>query len=510
MQRLHLDGSHISLQRFVDLADGPVSITLAPLIRERLSRAREIVARYATSDQPVYGLNTGLGGNLQHRIEAKDIPAFQAQLLLARSAGVGPNFPEWISRAAWLSRIIGAARGASGLSLPTFDLMLAMAERGLAPAVPIYGSIGTSDLVLAAQMGATLIGEGEIWDNGTCRPAAEALGAHGLAPIELAPKDGLALANNSSLSIALASHALREARSTMDLAQAVTVLSGEGYGMNPSIFEARIHALRPAVGQEQAATWFRAALEGSSLYASVAARSIQDALSFRVVAPLFGTARSALALAEKETEIELNGAADNPAVLIDSDEMLSTPNFHTPALALTLDTLAIAHVHLATASAQRILKLMNPHLSGLPKYLSPIGGAAAGLLPLQKTVASLLAEIRLHAQPASLDAIAVSEMVEDVAPQTPLAARKLATQIDLLKWLIAIEALVAAQAVDLRKPASLGRAANGLHNAIRVSVPPLVDDRACGPDVATARDAINSREVRIVLANIDLKSKQSV
>ena len=171
-------------------------------------------------------------------------------MLLARSAGVGPNLPEWISRAAWLSRIIGAARGASGLSLATFDLMLAMAERGLSPAVPTYGSIGTSDLVLTAQMGATLIGEGEIWDNGTCRPAAEALRAHGLAPIELAPKDGLALANNSSISIALASHALREARSCMDLAQAVTVLSGEGYGMNPSIFEARIHALRPAAGQE--------------------------------------------------------------------------------------------------------------------------------------------------------------------------------------------------------------------------------------------------------------------
>ncbi len=506
MQMLHLNGSHIPLQRFVELADGPLSITLAPAIRERLVRAREIVARYAASDQPVYGLNTGLGGNLQHRIETKDIPAFQAQLLLARSAGVGPNLPEWISRAAWLSRIIGAARGASGLSLATFDLMVAMAERGLSPAVPTYGSIGTSDLVLAAQMGATLIGTGEIWDNGTCRPAAEALRAHGLAPIELAPKDGLALANNSSVSIALASHALREARSCMDLAQAVTVLSGEGYAMNPSIFEARIHALRPATGQEQAAAWFRAAQEGSSLYARYAPRSIQDALSFRVVAPLFGTARNALALAEKETEIELNGAADNPAVLLDTNEMLSTPNFHTPALALALDTLAIAHVHLATASAQRVLKLMNPHLSGLPKYLSPVGGASAGLLPLQKTAASLLAEIRLHAQPASLDAISVSEMVEDVAPQTPLAARKLATQIDLLQWLIAIEALVAAQAVDLRKPKSLGRVAKMLHSAIRNLVPTLHEDRATGPDVAAVRQAISAVELRSALANGGLTS----
>ncbi|MCC7480463.1 MAG: aromatic amino acid lyase, partial [Hyphomicrobiales bacterium] len=235
-------------------------------------------------------------------------------------------------------------------------------------------------------------------------------------------------------------------------------------------------------------------------------RSVQDALSFRVVATLFGTARNALTQAEKETETEINGAADNPAVLLETDEMLSTPNFHTPALALALDTLAIAHVHLATASAQRILKLMNPQLSGLPKSLSPAGGASAGLLPLQKTVASLLAEIRLHAQPASLDAIAVSEMVEDVAPQTPLAARKLATQIDLLQWLIAIEALVAAQAVDLRKPKSLGRVATLLHDAIRSAVPPLSEDRATGTDVAAVRQAINAAELRSVLANVGLSS----
>jgi histidine ammonia-lyase len=169
-------------------------------------------------------------------------------------------------------------------------------------------------------------------------------------------------------------------------------------------------------------------------------------------------------------------------VLTDTNEMLSTPNFHTPALAPRLDTLAIAHVHLATASAQRILKLMNPHLSGLPKYLSPVGGASAGLLPLQKTVAALLAEIRLYAQPASFDAISVSEMVEDVAPQTPLAARKLATQIDLLQWLMLSKGLLRPRpwTSGSQEP---GRVAKMLHTAIRSRCPPLHEDRATGPDV---------------------------
>lgn len=129
-------------------------------------------------------------------------------------------------------------------------------------------------------------------------------------------------------------------------------------------------------------------------------------------------------------------------------------------------------------------------------------------MPLQKTTAALLGEIRIHAQPATFDAISVSEMAEDVAPQTPLAARKLAAQVDLLSWLTAIEALVAAQAVDLRKPASLGSATKMLHKAVRAAVPPLHEDRARGPDVAITRDAINSGEVRTMLADIGLKSQQ--
>jgi histidine ammonia-lyase len=502
MQELHLDGSHISLARFTGCADGPLAISVSQTVRDQLMTGRQIVDRHAAGDEPIYGLNTGLGGNLHHHIAPEEIPAFQVQLLLGRNAGVGPSLAEWVSRAALLARIIGVARGASGLSLAAFDLMLAMAKSGLAPVIPAYGSIGAGDLVLAAAMGSALIGEGEMWDSGLCRPAAEALHAYGLSPLTLAPKDALALANNSSISIALAALALRNARTHMDLAQGVAALSGEGYGMNPAIFAASLHALRPASGQEQAAAWFRAALEGSSLHAGNAGRSIQDALSFRVTAPLFGMARTALSAAEAETEIELNGAADNPAVLVETGQMLSTPNFHTPALALMLDTLAIAHVHLATASAQRIVKLMAPHLSGLPNYLSPVGGSSAGFMPMQKSAAALLAEIRLHAQPASLDAMPVSEMVEDVAPQTPLTARKLTTQIDLIKWLTAIEALVAAQAVDLRKPAKLGHAAKILHGAIRAKVPPLHEDRAIGPDVSTALAAITAADVQAALAYI--------
>ena len=177
--------------------------------------------------------------------------------------------------------------------------------------------------------------------------------------------------------------------------------------------------------------------------------------------------------------------------------MLSTPNFHTPSIALACDTLCIAlNWQVAAASAQRIIKLMNPVLSGLPKYLSPVGGASAGLVPLQKTTVALFAEIRLSATPASLDAMPVSDTVEDHAPLTLLAVRKLAGQLVPFNLLVAIEALVAAQAVDLREGATWSDACKALHTVIRSHVPKLDHDREPGPDVMSVHGILASQEVR--------------
>jgi histidine ammonia-lyase len=170
--------------------------------------------------------------------------------------------------------------------------------------------------------------------------------------------------------------------------------------------------------------------------------------------------------------------------------MLSSPNFHPPALALAFDSMAIAVTHLASAGVQRLIKLQNAALSGLPRFLSPVGGASVGYNALQKTAAALHAEIRLAAMPASLDAIVVSETVEDHATLAPLCVRKLERQIALWRQLIGIEALVAAQAVDLRQPRALGRGTRPLQDAIRAVVPPLHEDRPSGPDAMLIMQAL--------------------
>ncbi len=458
-------------------------VALAPAAQARLAAARAVVDRYAQGTEPVYGLNTGLGGNLAHRLSPPEIAAFQVQMIRGRCIGVGDPFPEPVARTMLLCRLIGLAQGGSGISPAVLDRIIALYNAGLTPVIPGRGSIGAGDLGLCAHLGAAVIGLGEIFVNGRPGPAAAALAAAGLQPARLGAKDGLAILNASAVTAGHAAHVLAALADLLTCSAVAAALAGEGYAANPQIFDPRLAAARPAAGQARAAALFRAILEGSALHDPGAPRSIQDALSFRVLAPLYGAALSSFEAAVDAVETEINAAADNPLVLADDGLILSTANFHTPTIALAFDALAIVGAHLATASAHRTTKLMSPHLSGLPKYLSPVGGAAAGFNSLQKTAAALHAEIRLKAAPASLDALPVSDGVEDHAPHTPLTIRKLEEQLLPLRLLFAIEALVAAQAVDLRGRPRLAPVTRLLYDAIRAEVPMLVEDRETGPDV---------------------------
>lgn len=458
-------------------------VSLAAAARARIMQARAVVERHAAGDAPIYGLNTGLGGNVGFRLSRPEIEAFQVQMIRGRCIGVGEAFAEPLARRILLCRLIALAQGGSGISPSVLDVMVAMFNAGLTPVIPGRGSIGAGDLGLCAHLGAAVIGEGEIIDNGRVLPAAEALAAAGLQPAVLGPKDALAILNASAVTCGHATAVLAELSELLGLSVMAAALSDEGYAANPAVFDARLAAARPASGQERAAAMFRAVLKGSSLYDPGAARAIQDALSFRVLSQIYGPALTSLETAIAAVELEINAAADNPLVLADDGLIVSTANFHTPAIALAFDMLAIVNTHLATAAGYRIIKLMNPALSGLAKYLSPVGGASTGFNSLQKTVSYLHAEIRLKATPGSLDSLPVSDAVEDHAPHTPLTIRKLEEQLLPLRLLIAIEALVAAQAVDLRGDVRLAPVTRLLFDAIRAEVPRLTQDRPTGPDV---------------------------
>lgn len=484
----------LTLAAVCAVASRPTEVTLAAGLRERMVAARVVVDAHLASGTPVYGLNTGLGGNVDHRIERDAIAAFQAQTVRARVAGIGDPLPVETCRAALFCRIAGLAKGGAGLSPDVFDLLVAMLARDIVPVLPSRGSIGAGDLVISMSMAAPVIGRGRVYFGGRIVDAVDAFRAAGLRPVQLGAKDGLAIANASAVTTAMAALALDAVGDLLRIHIASAALAFEGYGANPRIFDPRLAAARPAAGQEEAAALFRHALTGSSLHKPKPDRKVQDALSFRTLAQVTGTTLSAYAAACREVEIELNGMADNPLVLIEDAEIHSAANFHTPAIALAFDTLAISLAHLATASAQRSIKLMTGRLSGLPNYLSPVGGASAGFVPMQKAVAALQAEIRLKAALASLDSIAVSDTVEDVAPMTPLTITKLEEQTALLRWMLTLEAMFAAQACSLRArddaDLELGQAGRWLQTVIRSVVPPLDEDRETGPDAQTLHERL--------------------
>ena len=470
-----------SLGDFAAALERGTRLVRPPELAHRLEAARHTVEAAAAEGAPVYGLNTALGASLAHRVAPED-PLRPWQVIEGRAAAAGAPLPEETGRAWLLARLVSAAKGASGLSGPVFAHLASAFEAGLSPAIPEHGSIGAGDLTQNACAALALLGRGELWRGGERHPAGDALAAAGLAPPVLAPLDGMALINHGALTAALSAEAVGAAGRALDAARAALVLSMEGYGASRRVLDDAVQALRPAPGQREAAAWLRDALEG----AQDAPRRPQEALSFRTAAPVLGAASDAVARALAIVEDEIAGSSDSPAVLPEG-RLVSTANFVNPGLALALEGAALALAMMGQGAVQRMQRLMTPALSGLPRYLSPVGGASAGMVPLQKTAAALLVELRHAAQPAALDPAPVSESVEDMAPATPAAARKLARGAAALERLAAIEALVGAQALDLRAPPALGALAGRLHPALRGAIPTLGADRSHTPDIEAAR-----------------------
>jgi len=484
---MHLNGSEISLKSFCDAVASPVKLLPNDHVISKIKSAHETVLEHVADDLPIYGLNTGLGSNLGHRLKPEEISDFQLQIIAGRAIACGDPLPENTGRGVLLARIISAANGYSGISVRLFKYLIAVYETGLSPTIPEYGSIGDSDLVQNAHMGLAIMGKGEFWRDGTIVDSERALSEAGLKPPILQPKEGLILVSHSGLTVTRVALSLQDASHSIEMAKSATVLSYAGYGANQNIHDERIHTLRMAPGQAEAALWFRDALKGSEHKP----RRVQEALSYRTVAPAFGASQHAFESAISVWEHELNGSSDSPVVL-DNGEMLSTVNFQSPALALAIATLSQSLVTIAIGAVQRMQKMMNAELSDLPAYLSPVGAASAGFAPSQKTASVLLAEIRHEANPVHLNLVPMSNGVEDMASMTPLAATKLQQLIKPFKLLSGLEALVACQAIDLRKPEKMSLLTGMLHGLIRGKIPMMKEDRALGEDINTCTEILSN------------------
>jgi histidine ammonia-lyase len=487
MSTIVLGGAGTTVADIAAIARNDATVDVGPDVSERLKRGRMILDQAAASGQQIYGLNTGLGANLKSAV-TEDISAFQKQLVRGRGMGVGPTLLRDGVRAVMAARLSMLSVGGSGLSPNVFNDLLALLNKQVHPVVPSIGSIGAGDLVLLSAIARSLIGEGEAEYQGEVQPSGQALEKAGLTASRLGPKDGLSLLNASAVSVGQGALVAVDAKALLDFQRRAAALSFEALGGNPLVLAPAIQLARPAAGQVEEAEKLLALLEGSALFEAKAA--IQDPLSLRCIAPIHGALGHALNAATEAIEIELNAATDNPLVIVDEGRVLSTGNFHTPSLALAFETLGLAIAQAALASAARFIQLTGSGRNGLPRYLTPVGGASAGFVPLQKTVTALVGTIRHKANPVLLDFLPVSEGVEDHATQTPLAVAKCAEIIDLWSHLVACEMLAAAQAIDLKPGHHCGKGTSQTYGFVREIATKLDEDRALGEDVSRIADRL--------------------
>src|SRR5262245_29320506 len=472
-----LDGSSLTLDQLVAIADAGEPVDLAPAARARVRASREVVDRRAGADEPAYGINTGFGWSAQLTLAPDARETLQLKLLRSHAAGLGVPLPVRTVRATMALRANVLAKGFSGIRVETLDALLAMLNRGVHPRVPSRGSVGASgDLAPLAHLALVLVGEGEVMDR-SLRDA-------GLAPVTLGAKEGLALINGTQVSTAVLALALAGAEQLSRAADIAAALSIDALMGSYHPFESRIHEPRPFAGQAVAADNLLRLMHGSSINAShINCGRVQDAYSMRCAPQVHGAAREAIKWVRQIAEIEMNAATDNPMVFAETGDIVSGGNFHGAPLAMAADLLAMAAAQLSTISERRSERLVNPALSGLPAFLIQHGGLQSGLMIAQVTAAALTSEIKTLAHPASVDTIPTSANKEDHVSMSMHAALKAERALQLAAHVIAVEILCACQAIDLRKPLESSPPLMRAHKMVREYVPALVDDRPPAPDL---------------------------
>ncbi|MCP9487571.1 MAG: aromatic amino acid lyase [Gaiellaceae bacterium MAG52_C11] len=478
-----LTGHGLTLETIVSVARERSAVTLHPEAVVRIEAGRAVVERYLAEGRDAYGLTTGLGARVGIRVAEAALADVSLHTIRGRANAVGPQLPADAVRAAMLVRANGIAGGGSGARPEVAHALLALLNAGVEPVVPGIGSVGAGDLCVLAHVGLALIGEGEAQFGETVVPAREALARAGLSPLELGPKDGLALINATAVSAGCGALALHDALELLEAAQIAAALAFEGFRASLTPIDPRVAAARPAPGQASCATGLRELLAGGTLTRPGAARRLQDPLSFRCASQVHGSLAAALDLLAAALEPEVNGAGDNPMVLAEDGEIVSTGNFHTPALALAADAVALGLAQVGNLAAARSARLLVEPLTGLPANLAAPGTSGAGMAPLLKVADALAGELVHAAAPTCLDARGGSDAVEDDSTGSLLAVRRLATMVERLRLLVALQLVVAARAVELARPEPLGHGTAAAYAVVSELVEPLTDDRPLGVDV---------------------------
>jgi histidine ammonia-lyase len=495
-----LDGRSLTIEDVIAVAARHERVEVHDAVLERLRKARALVDEMAAGDEPHYGINTGFGALAEKKIPKDKVSLLQRNLIESHAVGTGEPMSMPIARALLLLRAQTLAVGHSGCRPEVLTSIIALLNAGVAPFVPVKGSVGASgDLAPLAHTAMLLLGQGDAFVRTTVGltqrvSAAEALSRAGIGPVTLQAKEGLALINGTQAMVATGIFALAAAERSARLADVVGAMSCDALQGTDSAFDHRIHDARPHPGQSTSARNLRALLRDSALKQSHAdCGKVQDPYSLRCMPQVHGATRDVLAYVRQVLTRELNAATDNPLVFLagdfggNDDDVISGGNFHGQPVALALDFLAIAAAELANISERRIEQLVNPSLSsGLPPFLAPDPGLNSGFMILQVTAAALINENKVLCHPASVDSIPSSASREDHVSMGMTAANKATVVVDNVSRVVGIELLCAAQALDLRAPMTSSPALMAAHRMVRREIPFAPVDRAFGRDLERA------------------------
>ncbi len=451
---LEIDEQALTLAELRRAWEAPLQVRLGHAARDDVVKSKAYVDRFLKRGDTAYGVNTGFGQLATIGIDESELKALQKNLLRSHAAGVGEPLADAVVRLAMVMKVVALARGYSGVRPQLIDALCGLISHGICPIVPSRGSVGASgDLAPLAHIAGALIGEGDASCDGDVVPASDALGRAQLQPLELAPKEGLALLNGTQVSTALALAALFRAEHILSASVVAGAMSADAVKGSDTPFDERVHRVRGHRGQLEVGALLRKLMMGSEIRAShLACSRVQDPYSIRCQPQVIGACLGVLRHAAEVLQIEANGVTDNPLVFADTDAILSGGNFHAEPVALVADYIALSIAEIGSLSERRIALLIDSSLSNLPAFLVEDGGLCSGFMGAQVTAAALASENKSLAHPASVDSIPTSANQEDHVSMATFAARRLHDMLDNVGHIVAIELLAAAQGIEFHRP----------------------------------------------------------
>ncbi|MCZ2260490.1 histidine ammonia-lyase [Sporosarcina sp. G11-34] len=482
---IELTGATLNMDEMKAILYRGSAVSLDEEALKLVKKSRLAVEKIVREDRTVYGINTGFGKFSDVSIDEKDTKALQLHLIRSHACGVGDRFPEIVSRAMVVLRLNALLKGFSGIRVEVLERFVYMMNNRIHPVIPQQGSLGASgDLAPLAHLALVLLGEGFVWEDDKHRPAAEVWMEHGLEPIVLEAKEGLALINGTQAMTAQGVINYLEAASLAYDSEWIAAMTMEAlHGITDALHPA-IHEARGYPEQVEVAQRMRDLLTGSNLTTVQGEIRVQDAYSIRCIPQVHGASWQVLNYVKEKLEIEMNAATDNPLIFDDGDTVVSGGNFHGQPIAFAMDFLKIGVAELANISERRIERIVNPQLNeGLPPFLSPEPGLQSGAMILQYSAASLVSENKTLAHPASVDSISSSGNQEDHVSMGTIGARHAYSIIKNTRNVLAIEALCAMTACTIRGESQMAPKTRSQYDKLREIVEPINEDRIFTPDI---------------------------